>query len=709
MKKLFISVLLLICALNCSAYSWPEKPLGSGEKLFFDEAKIEQARHRIDTYPWASALYEKMKDELANPKPYHGLDSGWYKGHWCRDAALHYRISGDDQYIPEVAKYLALIFSLDTPDALLFPDTTRNNRNFWSWFMLRGGGFVAYDLLRDHPLVKPYVPIMEQRLDEIIAAGFRYKRRIDRLANTQFWGNTALGLTGFMRGNKDAINEAINGENGFKDVLSKFRDGSFFPEPLPYLYGYVDCCMTILAELSRVHGTEDLYQYVAPNGASMKRMIDAYFSVSDPSGLLVTHGDIGQHAMIRNGELVYEGNMIHKGAGYRTNHKMEIFNSVYKDPAYAWAISCNPNRDDRCFTFWGHSALMYGASIENAKKPISRSVSYPEYGSVVVKTQEGREFWDSDAPMLHFRNGASLMYHSHNDHFHFTLYAYHKNILNDWFWEGDYLAPRAGDGYSNATPMSTQLLGHNTVVVDCEPPLISLHHYSKRNQEVQGASLSEIEHKNGMQLFTAEGDVYKGVTHKRTFGVTREYVLDIFEISSDTEHNYDYTLHSLGKVTFMGTDKFSEYPQINDQYKLAPIDKRSKREDNVWLWNAKRASVVSDVNADFIDTDDIGCFTTLLNNASGEIITAELPLMVLGSGWDSTKSLTQKYGINDRKPMFIMRRRAMSTTFFALHQPYKKGADRLKFSKEDNRLIVSGCDFTDYYDLKTGEYKRHRK
>ena len=60
---------------------------------------------------------------------------------------------------------------------------------------------------------------------------------LKRLGNTQFWGNTGLGLYGFMLGDEQAIEKAINGKWGFKAMLGKFRDeGSFWPEPKHYCF-----------------------------------------------------------------------------------------------------------------------------------------------------------------------------------------------------------------------------------------------------------------------------------------------------------------------------------------------------------------------------------------------------------------------------------------------------------------------------------------
>lgn len=694
---IFLFTLLALSSTWVYAHQWPQRELGANEKLFFNEAKIDEIRARIDSYPWAQSLYDEFRQNIAHPQPLVGYPQSWGNSHWTRDAALYYRISGDEKYISQAVTHIVRSFALDKVERQkLFPDTTKRNSNLWTWLMFRGGLFVAYDLLKTHPQMQPYVPAMNQRLDEIITESRRFSRSIKRVGNTGFWAVTVgLGMAGFLRDDSVAIREAINNPSyGFKAVLAQFRDdGSFCPEPFRYCYDYVTCCLTILAEASRFNGGEDMYNYVAPNGASMKKMIDSYFSVISATGEGLSNGDMGEFISIVGNSAVLEAARLYNNEQtYRVTQKLDIFNYIYKDPKIAWAIAHNPNRNEKDFTFFGYTALTHGLPLDNAEAPEARSGVYHQMGDAIIRSVEGKEFWDSDAAMIHVRAGEGLISHNHKDQFHFTLNAFGKNIYTDWFYRWDYLAPRLSNGYSNQTPISTRAVAHNTVVVDCSEPTSS------------DMRFSDIRRMGGMQIFTADGQVYDGVQHKRTFGVTREYIMDIFEISSQEIHTYDYIIHAQGQATYKGVGAWSEYSRINTDYKMSPIDKRSSRDDNIWFADANKATTKEILTADFMGNDGTGARTKILNNSSSEVIAAGVPYYISPQGWDDVASVID---MPQRKPVMIVRREAKSTTFFALHQPCDNKTKELNFYQDEDLLIVSGATFTDNYNLKTGSYYRN--
>ena len=45
-----------------------------------------------------------------------------------------------------------------------------------------------------------------------------------------------------------------------------------------------------------------------------------------------------------------------------------------------------------------------------------------------------------------------------------------------------------------------------------------------------------------------DGGAYRGVYQRRTLGVTKEYVVDMFDMRSREQHIYDYVLHSFGRL-----------------------------------------------------------------------------------------------------------------------------------------------------------------
>lgn len=713
MKKTLLFVCtLLACQLALADSQWPNHYQGGGEKLFYNQQTIEQIRERIDTQVWAKNLYQRLKQELADPeaeayKPLKGLDGlprRSYEGRWTRDAVLCYRIDGDETHLPKAIDNIVSYFKLDQPNQPCFlHDTTKAFEKYWEWGWYSLFHLTAYDMIKNHPLMRPYHSLMEQRIEEIIAEGKRYEHRIERLGNVQFFGVIVLGIYGFVGNDTQAVDLAVNGENGFKSYLMRFRDeGCFAPEPLHYTFGYVDCCMTLLAEAARKNNyPEDLYYYEAPNGASMYRMYESFLQAAAPNGFGFDNGDGGVRQGWAKGKVFNEHTPILSSFGkiHRTNQKHEVYHAAYRTPTTAWAVAQNPNRDDRCSTFWGYSALTHGIPCEEAVAPEARSVVYPEMGNAYIKSVQGRDYWWSGSLVVHIRNGASQQFHSHNDHFSFTLTAFDKFIYNDHMLHWDYLCPRKGR--ANYTPMSGLICNHNTVVVDGREPDVSVIKLGRTKPEVPGVPFSEIEQQGPMQCISCEGAPYGGVWQKRTFYVTPEYVLDIFALKSDSEHTYDYLLHSLGRGEYSGVGTWSDYPQLSAEYGLRDVDSKSKRDDRWWLMHTQMAPCLDAVQMDFLDTDSIGVHTTVLYEPNTQLITTSLPTYISCSkGWNGSYQ-------HPRRPMAVVRRHTKATTFVALHEPYQNQLESpLTIERAGDIIIVKGAQFVDTYNLTTKTFTR---
>lgn len=710
MKKLFLFVcILFVWQLTWADSKWPNHYQGGDEKLFYNHQTIEEIRTRIETQTWAKKLYQRLKKELADPeaeayKPLEGLSPRSYEGRWTRDAILCYRVDGDETHLPKAVDNIVNYFRLNKPEQPCFSrDTTKAFETFWEWGWYSLFHLTGYDMLRHHPLMSPYRTVMERRIREVLAEGKRYERRVERLGNIQFFGVTVLGIYGFAAGDEQAVDVAINGTNGFKSYLMRFRDGGqFAPEPLHYTFGYVDCCMTLLAEAARMnHYAEDLYRYVAPNGASIYRMYESFLQAATPNGFGFDNGDGGVRQGWVQGRVIHEHTPILSSFGkiHRTNQKHEIYHAAYRTPTTAWAVAQNPNRDDRCFTFWGYSALTHGIACDGAEAPEARSGVYPEMGNAYIKSVQGRDYWWSGSLVVHMRNGASQQFHSHNDHCSFTLTAFDKFVYNDHMLHWDYLCPRKGR--ANYTPMSGRICNHNTVVVDGREPDVSVIKLGRRKPEVPGVPFSEIHQDGPMQRLSCEGSPYGGVWQKRTLYVTPEYVLDLFALESDEEHTYDYLLHSLGRVEYTGVGAWSDYPQLSTEYQLRDVDSKSTRDDRWWLMHTRMAPCTDVLQMDFLDTDNIGVHTTMLYEPNTQLITTTLPTYIsCVTGWDGSYQFP-------RRPMAVVRRHAKATSFVALHEPYRNRLKQpLTIERTGDVIVVKGAKFVDTYNLTTGYFAR---
>ncbi|WP_372756100.1 hypothetical protein [Labilibaculum sp.] len=705
---LFISLSLLLLSCNSSDKYWPDEDLGGDEKLFFNENDFIRMRSNIDQYEWAENLYVKLKEAVLDTTIYYpfGQASDWSKSFITREAAIYYRISGDTTMLPFVKSQIINEYKLQSLDQSLFKKGEKLS-GFWSWGMFRMGNLAAWDLVKKHPLFQDIVPAMNQRLDEIIDRGFDYNEAITRLGNTQFLGVTTLGIAGFLRSNSAAVDTAINGSNGYKASLLRFRDKTFWPEPLKYDYGYVASAMHMLAEASKTNKLENLYRYTAANGASFKGMMDGFMSLMLTDGALPVCGDGTRYVDVVDNKVYKQGKCFfkEKQSAYRTNIKVDLLYSKYKNPEYAWLASQNLQRDAWDFNFWAWTALTHGVLLGEVKAPSAKSVAYQEFGSALLRADTTENYWGSDAISAYVRNGASLQFHSHNDHFALGITAFKKQTYFDNYLGWDYLAPRASRGNRNATPFSNTILAHNTIAIDFREPDKNVIKLARKNPEIPGAKFSEITTSGPMQILSTKGSIYNGVNQCRTIGITSDYVLDVFECESYENHNYDYILHSYGDLSFNFGLTFEAYNTLNKEYGLAKIDKVSKREDNLWLLNTQKANVDSTFKAVFIDKDSIGMCIIVAGDPETEIFSTQVPFYIKREGFDAELPSN----IPKRKPALIVRRKNNSLRFIVLHVPFKNKIPRYKLMVKEDKVIIQSPEYTDEFSLNKNCLKRIKK
>lgn len=702
MKRIVFCIFIILNFLPLSG----QNTTGS-TSLFFDEDTFVKARERICKYDWAKESLRRLKKRLdgeTDSIAYFG--SRWSEEYWTKDAAIYYRITGDEQYNGRIIDNIKAFYKLDSPEETLFPsDTNRNTTNFWQRMMEKDTHILcAYDLMKDHPGLSGYKELMEQRMDEVISEAYLYEGRITRLGNTQFYAITGLGLYGYMRNDKKAVDEAINGKWGFKALLAGFRDnGSFWPEPKSYSTGYVGACTLMLAEASRHNGwPENLYEYEDPEtGASIHKMILALIGSCTPDGYSLSNGESSESIKCVGDTIAVIRPNIFSVSDVDPCNRLVMYYNIYRDPVIGWALERVPEKARCCMIYWNESSLLYGTEVDSISAPDAESRVFQEIGDAIIRSDESSDYWNGNATTVHFRNGASIQYHSANDHFSIAVNAFGKNLFNHWTLYWDYLSPRKGR--ANNTPLTHRIINHNTVTVDFKEPDRSVIHMKRETPEIPGVCFSDISRSGNMKIISAEGEIYDGVRQKRTIGVVDEYVIDIFSVNSDSMHNYDYTLHSWGECNISGTGPAETYDMVNSEYGFGKIDGSSHiRPDNVWLADAKIRKATGDAVIDFRDRDGKGIRTYLQYCPDTKVISAGTPAYVSVKGWDDIP----QSGVPERKPMAIVRRNCKSTTFVAVHQPYSGVPEHMEVTKKGSRLTVETDTFRDIYDIRTGEYHR---
>jgi hypothetical protein len=688
------------------------------EHLLLTARDIEEIKGKIERYDWARNLFERIrtddtflvmqKEEVTTGQM--AMKYVWEEGRFVRDRSLAYALTGDDTDIPAISGILEERFlgdwqfpNLDMSIHLAVPFTFESMIHYWSFWLLLANHVHGFTLIRKHgsfdlPKIGRYEESFRRALE---AKKVNYGEYLE-LHNCQFWDLTCLGVLGVLLEDDEAVDTAINGHYGFKQMLSMYFDGLFWHEATVYAWHYMSSCAIMLAEACMKNGYENLYEYVSPAGGSIKAMFDGWIRTAFAGGRIATCGEQGNQAAVvdepcTKSSLDINDAFLFNNESYRDSNKFEIAYRVYKDPAYAWLLSLNSKRDSWDHAFWGYPALTHGVPIGVITVPAAESAMFPQYGAAMVRSDESDKYWLSDALAIYARNG-SIQGHSQDDHYNIVLNAFGKNIYPDWFYGWDYrgaIDPATGK-QRHRSPFSGTLFGHNTVSVD------------GRTAVIYEAKILPLERSGEMQILRmisgVDGGAYRNVYARRTLGVLPEYVVDIFSLRSREKHLYDYVIHSYGIVSAEGLEDYREHSlqDVRDLYGFQEIDTLAHNEDNLWIRPGHRGSSSDSWSAVFIDEDTIGCRLHMTGDESTEVILSNTPYYVSSYGWDAMPV----DGIVRKLPLLIARRKAHDTIFTAVHQPFKGHAEPLSIQQKDGILTVKSETFFDTLNLETMIFHR---
>ena len=470
-------------------------------------------------------------------------------------------------------------------------------------------------------------------------------------SNWQTWHNAAIGVVGLCLGDRGYLGLALNG--AYKDGKYHYGvahqiahdilpDGLFWERSLGYHY-YTLEAMVQLAEAVR-HAGVDLYHLQVPsqtdtlNGdrhwdygppnttRSLRMMFDAPFFYRFPDGGLAQVSDSRQSRQTA-GELY------------------EIAYREYRDPKYAHLVRSLPSRSYGP-AFVAIPPDLPEGKLEWADGPfcltglnVGGCSLFPSTGYAILRGSPA----DTEATAINLTFGPYGGGHGHPDKLGITVYG-----------RGAVLAPDPGAFSYDETlhvTWSKQTVAHNAVTVDetaQSPQGTSEGHFQDEAFYRRGTGkrsygrLLTFEAGPLLKLVRADCDnAYDGVRLDRTVALVHPYVVDLYRVSGDQGHLYDWSLHADG--TFETPVKLS--PQtgpLSDRMGYRHIEAiRSGKAPETWT-------------ADWIDR---GRGLRLIGLSGGERGT-----LIAGQG-------PKKEG--GTRALILIRRKTRSTTFASVLEPYR--------------------------------------
>ena len=321
--------------------------------------------------------------------------------------------------------------------------------------------------------------------------------------NIQCWKNSAVGLVGFLLGDKQLIWEAVeNPERGYWTQMRKgvSPDGVWWEGAWGYHF-YTLSALWHLTEAARNCGI-NLY------GDELKRMFDAPFKFMMPNWRLPAFNDSTEVALLTEIGFARFG---------ITQPIYELAYARYREPLYAALLSRGERRND--FALW------FGVGELPQPQPIRwQSANYPASGYAILARGEGEQ-----ATWLCLKYGPHGGGHGHPDKLNFVLYARGQVLALD---PG---ITRYGVPIHRGWYKTT--LAHNTLVVD------------EANQKPAEGKCLAFGDEGGVEFVVAEaGDIYDGVRFVRSIALLDgNVVVVIDQVRCGGERLLDVALHLRGQ------------------------------------------------------------------------------------------------------------------------------------------------------------------
>lgn len=612
---------------------------------------VKLARERVLQEEWARNLLKCLADEAQAfaSEPLPGFDCDWWREASTKpwqsiypevaehtyfgvvkpcvktwNAAVAYAATGDERLAELVQK--VLLHYTNYEFAAVHPDVGMN----WSIWLMRL--LQAYDLIRN-----TVCPDGAAKIDALFDSGLAAVRKNDEwwlrdnmggLFNNHFaWHKLFIGSCGIFYGRPELVDYAINADQGMRELIENGSrdDGLWFESSINYHFAAVVPLVEMARQLRNSRSAPDLWSQQFANGRCLTDLVTGPIHTLFPDKTLPTIGDCYAHrATIAKSDIYY--------AAY----------DAYGSPELAWALDgrTDPPAD----------ALFLRRLPHQAAPPSMSTRIWPEHGYVGLRTEEGTDYWNGHGFSVFLSRDLDSV-HSHRDKFGLMVFGRGKHLAVDV--EAESTAPHA---FSSRvmSELNRSTVCHNTVMVD------GLDHTAIATK----LDIEQFINRPDLKMATIadeRGLIYAGVRMRRTVAATPDYVLDVFQVASETEHTYDYLFHTL-----------SDQPDLRIDGDFQPFQ---LPDEPPWKWLKNSGSTVKegDWHAD-AKQNDLHARLNVLGCPNTRVIVCRFPAKDDFSGQPA--------------PMLIARRRARTTFYVALLQAKEASVPEIDMKAIDDRHNV---------------------
>lgn len=454
-----------------------------------------------------------------------------------------------------------------------------------------------------------------QRLEDIHRGGSNWQT------------NTNLGLLciGLATGRREWLHALTDDpERSFAYHLanSVHPDGFWYEQsPASYHIGTI-------VRLLRTRWIADRNGITLGGDDTLRKMIDTVVEMALPGGVLPLIGDVhGERLPTPERHLAF----------------LELAYAMYGTPWIGWLLS----RTDREDTW----SMLVGRQIDAIQAPTTRSRLFEPAGLCLLKQGGAKDYWEGKGA------GVSVTFGPHGD-----WHGHPGKLGIEYRRDNHYLVRDHGHGGGYGLPIHRQwfaaTLAHSTVVVDGQNQAFTLtHDRSELERNERGACHAHL-FRDDVSACTVSADfAYPGCRLRRTLCLTAAYLIDIMECAGldGTDHTFDWVLHTGGTIQ-------TDLPFAPGSLAFFAHGYDYIREVEAYH------------TADRWKLDVMDC---TWSDSSPVITGKAMRLAMLGElGTTVLKGVCPAAAPHTYEPVVIVRRRARSTVFMAIHVP---GDEELDF------------------------------
>ena len=399
----------------------------------------------------------------------------------------------------------------------------------------------AYDLVHDHLSASDRKTIVDKLFTPMVKfiSEDNYET-FNRIHNHGTWAVAAVGMTGYVTGNKDWSERALRGSNkdnktGYLAQLnSLFSPDGYYTEG-PYYQRYA--LMPFIVFAKAIHNYQPEIGIYKHRNSVLANAIEMCLQLTYTNGAFFPFNDAIKEKTFQTEELVYGANI-----------------------AYA---DINPAADLLDVAKQQGRVTVSDAGLKVARDIAAGKAKPFVYKSMWIKDgnkgDEGgvgifRAGTNKDQQALVFKAAAQGMGHGHFDRLNILYYDNGREVLPDYgaarFIN---IETKSGGHYlkENQT-WAKQTVAHNTVVVD------GVSHFEGKVDPAEQAhpTLAYFKADKNLQVVSAiENKAYDNVNMQRTVALAtikeleKPLIIDVFKLRSEKEHRYDLPFWYNGQIT----------------------------------------------------------------------------------------------------------------------------------------------------------------